>query len=73
MTAYRFLLKLHNEWCCFQTREGSKVGKASNNELRRWFANGAVVINGKRVAATDEITFPIESLVLFPNNPVTLR
>lgn len=73
MTAFEFLLKLHDEWCCFQTREGRKVGKASRAELRRWLLNGAVIINGERVKPTTELTFPITSMVLFPKNPITLR
>lgn len=45
MNAFEYLRNLH-EVCQFQTREGSKVGKASNSELRRWINNGALVING---------------------------
>jgi hypothetical protein len=71
MTAFEFLKELHTV-CHFQTREGRKVGKASSNELKRWFDNGAVVINGKRVGWRNEVAFPITSMVLFPKNPVTL-
>jgi hypothetical protein len=73
MTAFDFLLSLHENWCYFQTREGAKVGAASNNELRRWLKNGAVVINGIKVSPTTAIQFPITSMVLFPKHPVTLR
>ena len=38
----------------------------SGSELRRWFANKAVVINGTTPKATDEIEFPITQLVFFP-------
>ena len=73
MTAFDFLKMLHDDWCTFQTREGAKVGKASYGELRRWMLNGAVVINGHRVKPMDIVEFPIESMVLFPKHPVTLR
>lgn len=73
MTAFEFLYKLHIEWCHFQTREGRKAGEASKSELKRWCMNGVVVINGEKVKPFTEIHFPVESMVLFPNNPVTLR
>ena len=73
MTAYDFLKILHDDWCHFQTREGKKVGIASNAELKRWFHNGAVVINGERSRWDDVVKFPIYSMVLFPKHPVTLR
>lgn len=73
MKAYEFLKHLHDNWCHFQTREGRKVGLASNAELKRWFANKAVVVNGRAVAWNEELQFPIESFVLFPNHPITLR
>jgi hypothetical protein len=72
MTALEFLKSLH-ESCCFQTRQGAKVGKASNRELVRWCEQGAVVINGEKVKPTQEIRFPVTEMVLFPNKPVTLR
>lgn len=71
MNAWQFLRDLHGV-CSFQTREGKKVGKASASELKRWVQNGALVINGEKVAWDEEIDFPISSVVLFPKNPVTL-
>lgn len=71
MTAFEFLLDLHSV-CSFQTREGRKTGKASNGELRRWFLNKAVMINGERPAWNDTIAFPVENMVLFPKHPITL-
>lgn len=40
---------------------------ASNSELRRWMANGSVLINTERVAWDEVIDFPIFSIVFFPN------
>jgi len=66
------LLETLHEQCHFQTREGKKVGVASKSELRRWFNNGAVIINGAKASMNDELTMPVKSLVLFPKHPVTL-
>lgn len=51
----------------------SKLGKepkeASGQERRQWVRDGAIVINGKPwVSLTDELEFPITSLVFFPNS-----
>jgi hypothetical protein len=73
MNAFDFLKQLHDNWCHFQSREGKKVGRASYSELKRWMMNGAVLINSIRVKPTDVINFPIETMILFPNNPVTLK
>lgn len=71
MTAWEFLRLLHKD-CCFQTREGKKVGRASTSELKRWFNNKAVIIDGVAARWDQEMVFPVQSFVLFPNNPVTL-
>jgi len=71
ITALEVLTELHKT-CCFQTREGKKVGKASNSELRRWIKNGAVIVNGKKAIFGDPIQYPITSFLLFPNKPITL-
>lgn len=73
MTAWKFLIEL-NLACSFQTKEGKKVGKASNSELKRWFLNGVVFANGERLRFDEVIDFPITSMVLFQNsaNRVTL-
>lgn len=71
MNAWEFLRRLH-EVCHFQTREGKKVGRASASELKRWIDNGALVINGERVASGEPMDFPMHSVVLFPKHPVTL-
>lgn len=71
MTALEFLKGLH-EVCSFQSKEGAKVGKASNAELKRWITNKALRINGESVEPHEEIDFSMFSVVLFPNHPVTL-
>lgn len=71
MKALDFLKELHAV-CHFQTREGAKRGEASGSELRRWFNNKAVVVNGAPVAWDTELQFPLQSFVLFPKHPVTL-
>jgi hypothetical protein len=71
MTTWEFLREL-NEVCSFQTREGKRVGKATNSELKRWCQNGAVVINGEKVKWDQELIFPLSSMILFPKHPITL-
>jgi hypothetical protein len=61
-----------HEVCSFQTREGKKVGRASNSELKRWLQNKAVLIDGKAANWNDELSFPVKSMVLFPKKPITL-
>lgn len=72
MTTWELLRKL-NSTCNFQTKEGRKVGRASNSELKRWAQNGAVVINDKKFNWDEEIVYPIKSFVLFPKHPITLH
>ena len=67
MTCYEWLLDLHKV-CQFQTKEGKKVGRASNSELKRWIQNSALHINGARVAPDDLIPVEMVSVVLFPKN-----
>ncbi len=71
MNAWQFLISLH-EVCRFQTREGKKVGTASNSELKRWCQNKAFIINGESVAWDEILDFPIFSVCLFPKNQITL-
>jgi hypothetical protein len=53
----------------WQTREGKKVGKASNSELRRWINSQVLQINGEPMTSWDElIDFPIMSVVMWPKN-----
>lgn len=38
----------------------------SNSELRRWIANGSVLVNAERVAWDELIDFPVFSIAFFP-------
>jgi hypothetical protein len=66
MTGTQYLLSLH-EVCCFQSTE-RHVGPAGSKELRRWLSSKALHINGKPIAAKEQVPFPIQSVVLFPNS-----
>ena len=68
MTAWDFLKDL-NTVCSFMSREGA--GKATNLELKRWLQNKAILINGTRPNWDDVLSFPIESLVMFPKKNKT--
>jgi hypothetical protein len=65
MTGIQYLRSLH-EVCCFQTTERG-TGPATNSELGRWLKSRALHINGKPIAPTEEIQFPIVSVVIFPS------
>lgn len=71
MNAWQFLIALHGT-CKFQTRDGNKVGVASNSELKRWLQNKAIICNGEALDWNEPMDFPIVSFVLFPNKPITL-
>lgn len=72
MTAFEFL-KTVRDFCKLHTMEGNKCGVVSNSELKRWFINKAVIINGKAVTDFNtEVNFPIDSLTLFPKHPISL-
>lgn len=71
-TGLSYLLSLH-EVCVFQTREGARVGPASNSEMRRWLKNSVLRINGKVIGWDEVIDYPIHSVTLFSKaNKVTL-
>lgn len=40
---------------------------ASNSELRRWIASGAVLINTEKMTWDELVDFPVFSIVFFPN------
>jgi hypothetical protein len=67
MNAWQWIISLH-QVCHFQTKEGKKVGDASNSELKRWLQNSVVQVNGERITWDEPMDFPIMSVVLFPNN-----
>ena len=64
MTAWEFLRDL-NTVCHFQTREGKKVGAASNSELKRWIQNKALIINDSAVLWDEPIPFHLHKVTLF--------
>lgn len=69
MKTIEFLIWLRDEvLCCPQTKEGSKLGKPSNGELKRWIKNSAVLCNGEILTTESAVEWPVEQLVLFPNN-----
>lgn len=41
---------------------------ATNSEVRRWIAQGAVLFNGEKVTVDEAVDFPIISVVLHPKN-----
>jgi hypothetical protein len=51
------------------SKEGDKLGRPSNSELKRWLMKGSVIINGTKPKPWDTITFPIKELILCPNSP----
>lgn len=67
INAWTFLGDLHKA-CHFQTKEGKKVGRASNSELKRWIQNKALLVNGETVEWNEPLDFPIISVVLFPKS-----
>ena len=77
MTALEYLKNLRDtdNWIQLPTDpSGKKInGKVSNSSLRRWLNEGGVSINKTRPKATDQIVFPVESLIFFPKgNRVTM-
>ena len=52
----------------FKPFSRERIGEASNSEMKRWFDQGAVQINGKKIG-WEEPVFPrdVSSLILFPN------
>lgn len=72
MTPHQYLKSLH-EVCQFQTREGPKIGLASNGELLRWIKNQALSINGFKVSEDEILDYPIFEVTLFTKkNKITL-
>ena len=64
----QLILELHKV-CQFQTNEGTKVGKASNSEIRRWFQAKCIEINFEYPAWNDMMPTVLKSIILFPKNP----
>jgi len=64
MTALEFLISLRPA-IPFSVETPCKL--MSNGELRRHIQQGGVLINTERVAATEQIDFPVFSVVFFPD------
>lgn len=64
MNGWGFLRSLQ-AICHFQTREGKKVGRASNSELKRWLQNGVALVNGERLEWDEPVDFQVHSMSLF--------
>jgi hypothetical protein len=67
-TGWQFMMRLSQLHRGFCSKEGNKVSRASNSELKRWVQNNALLINGEFVKWDEPIDFPICSIVLFPKN-----
>ncbi len=65
MDAFKFVKTL--EYLPSST-EGSKLGRPSNSEIRRWLLKRSIVINGVRPLSGDELCFPIKGLIFFPSS-----
>ncbi len=69
MKPLEFLIWLRDEVGVIRhSKEGNRLDKPSNGELRRWIQKNALFCNGQTVEAFGVIEFPITSLVLFPQN-----
>lgn len=54
----------------FEPFSRERIGVASKSEIRRWFDQGAIQVNGERAEWNEEVeswTNGVFSLVLFPN------
>ena len=67
-TAWTFLIRLSKLHGGFHSKEGNKLEKASNSELKRWLQNGVLQLNTETVKWDELIDFPVFSIVLFPKN-----
>jgi len=67
MKALDILIEISKEHCGFFSTE-KPCQKATNSELRRWFKNKSIIINGTTPNWDDEIDLPLNELVLFPKS-----
>jgi hypothetical protein len=69
MKALEFLIWLRDEIGVIRhSKEGNKLDLPSNGELRRYLKNQCVFCNEVILTGESVVTFPIRSLVLFPNS-----
>ena len=71
-TALEFLMSLRPALPMSKSNpKDAKTGRcneSSNGELRQWFKQGSVRINGRIVQQNEEVDFPVTDLVLFPKS-----
>jgi hypothetical protein len=66
MTAYQYLCGVQKFLPV--SRENTNPCKpVSKSEIKRWLQNKTVIINGRRPNWDEQIQFPIDELVFFPN------
>lgn len=58
------LLVALNNSCHFRSTEGK--AELSKSEMKRWFTNSSVIINGEKCAWDEPFDFPVFSMVLHP-------
>ncbi|KKK90960.1 hypothetical protein LCGC14_2717770 [marine sediment metagenome] len=63
MRAFEYLKSLPRSWLPKTVERG--ILPPSNSDLKRWLRMSAVIINGTKPKAQDEIEFPITELVFF--------
>ena len=73
MTAFEFLCRIRHIPCIdfWSHPKGAgsvRTSVCSKGERRRLLINKAVIINGARPGPTEEIQFPIDELIFFPNS-----
>jgi len=70
MTALQFVLSMRP---AIPMSAETPCTQASNSEIRRWLDQSAVIINGKKPKANEQITLPVTSLIFFPKSKSTTR
>lgn len=62
MKAFDYIKSLEHLPC---SKEGSKIGKASNSEIKRWLEKSSININNEHPKPDDEIELPVKKLIFF--------
>ena len=66
-TAFQVIMDLHKACGGFHSVERAPA-KASGSEVRRWFSNKAIEVNGMTYTADDPWPPYLKSIVMFPNS-----
>ena len=69
MRALNWLKELREDGFIPCSKEGAGLNPPSNSELRRWCEKGSVIINRRRVRASDIIIWPTRQLLFFSQSP----